>query len=143
QALADLQRVQPNVENAAAALKEAQLFKAVADEKTGRDAMRRLAKQIAPAQGKAETLRQAEREVAKIVADQKEIAAEAQKAAASEEFDSWLQAKLDAKQLDQRLAKQTREELRANKDLQRKFNDERTTQKAALADLENNQGDLA
>ncbi len=143
QALAEMQRVQPNVENAAEALKAAQLFKAVADEKTGRDTMRRLAKQIAPVQGKAETLRQAERELAKIVADQKEIAAEAQKAATSEEFDSWLQAKLDAKQLDARLAKQSREELRANKDLQRKFNEERTTQKAALADLENNQGDLA
>ena len=141
--LETIQKVQPSVDNASEALKNGQLFKAVGDEKVARDAMRKLAKEIAPPQDRAETLRTAQRELAKVIEDQKEIVKNAGKAAGEKDFDQWLDKKIAEKALDGRLAKQTREQLRKNQDLQRQFNEQKDVKANDLAALENNQGDLA
>jgi hypothetical protein len=69
-------QVQPRVDSAAEALKNGQLFKAVEDEKVARDAMRRLAREMAPPQDRAEALRTAQRELEKMIEEQKEVAGE-------------------------------------------------------------------
>ena len=76
QAAAAAKGVQPPISAATAALQQGQLFKAVAEEKTARDGLRRLAKQIAPPQSPAEALHAAERELGKMITEQKAIAAE-------------------------------------------------------------------
>ena len=74
------EKVQPGVDAAAGALAEAQLLKAVAEEKAARDALRRLAREVAPPQDKAAALREAERELGKLAEEQREIAANARHA---------------------------------------------------------------
>ena len=84
QAAATAKGVQPPLDAAAAALQQGQLFKAVGEEKTARDALRRLAKQIAPPQSPAEALRAAERELGKMIDEQKAIAAAVERDAAAD-----------------------------------------------------------
>jgi hypothetical protein len=74
--LAAINQVQPKVDTATDALKNGQLFKAVEDEKIARDAMRRLAREIAPPQDRVEALRAAQRELARMIDDQAEMAKE-------------------------------------------------------------------
>ena len=138
-----LQKVTPNAEGAAESLKQAQLFKAVAEEKVARDALRKLAREIAPAQDHSEALRAAERELAKLIEDQKEIAKDAVKAVGEKDFDRWLDQQMEKKQLDPKLAKLPREQLQQNKDLQKRFQDQRAGRLNELLPLEDKQGDLA
>src|SRR5581483_5716331 len=88
--LEGIQKVQPSVQSAAAALQEGQLFKAAGDEKLARDAMRRIARDIAPPPERSEALRAAEKELARAIEDQKEIAADTGKAAGEKDFEKWL-----------------------------------------------------
>ena len=141
--LAAVEKVQPNVDAAAAALKQGQLFKAVADEKTARDAMRKLAREIAPPQDRAEALRVAAKELAKMIEDQKEIAQKADKAAGEKDFDKWVDKRDAQGGLEPKQKKMTREQQRADKDLQRKFAEQKDGRKEELAALEDRQGDLA
>ena len=141
--LAAVEKVQPNVDAAAAALKQGQLFKAVTDEKTARDAMRKLAREIAPPQDRAQALRAAQKELAKMIEDQKEIAQKAQKAAGEKDFDKWVDQRAEQGGLEPRQKKMTREQQRADKDLQRKFAEQKDGRKDELAALEDTQGDLA
>ncbi len=141
--LAAVEKVQPNVEAAAAALKQGQLFKAVTDEKTARDAMRRLAREIAPPQDRAEALRAAQKELAKMVEDQKELVQKTEKAAGEKDFDKWVDKREAQGGLEPRQKKMTREQQRADKDLQRKFAEQKDGRKEELAALEDTQGDLA
>ena len=138
-----LQKVQPNAEAAADALKQAQLFKAVAEEKVTRDALRRLAREIAPPQDRADGLRAAEREVAKLIEEEKEIIKQTAKAVGEKDFDKWVDQQIEQKQIDAKLAKQPREALQKNKDLQRRFQDQRGGRPEDLGALEDKQADVA
>jgi len=139
-ALEAIQKVQPNVETAAAALKDGQLFKAVGDEKTARDAMRLLAKDIAPPPERSEVLRAAEKELAKAIEDQKEVAKDTAKAAGETDFDRFAE---EQKKLNPKLAKLTREQLRKDPHLQAQFSAQKNGQAEKLAEQENKQGELA
>jgi len=141
--LESIQKVLPNVENAAEALKNGQLFKAVGDEKMARDALRRLAKEIAPPQDRVEALRTAQRELTKAIEDQKEIAKESQKAAGEKDFDRWLDQQIAEKKVGGRLAKAPREQLRNNPALQQRFAAQQQGKADELPALENKQGDVA
>ena len=143
QGVGALQKLQPHAEAATAALQQAQLFKAVTEEKIARDALRKLARDIAPPQDHSEALRAAERELAKLIEDQKEIAKQAAQAVGEKDFDKWLDQQLEGKQVDQKLAKLPREELRQNKTLQKRFQEQRAGRPNELAPLEDKQGDLA
>ena len=133
-------KVQPNVERAAGALKDGQLFKAVGDEKNARDAMRQLAKDIAPPPERAEALRAAQKEVAKAIEDQKEIARDTAKAAGEKDFEKWLDEQQKA---NPRLAKMLREKLRSDARLQAQFKAQQNGKPEQLAEQENKQGELA
>lgn len=135
-----IQKVQPNVENAAAALKDGQLFKAVADEKSARDAMRQLAKDIAPPPERSEALRAAQKELAKAIEDQKEIAKETEKAVGEQDFDKWLEQQQKS---NPRLAKMTKEQLKKDAHLQKQFNAQKNGRPDQLMAQEQKQGELA
>ncbi|MEI9897996.1 MAG: hypothetical protein WDN28_30105 [Chthoniobacter sp.] len=140
QGMEAMQKVQPNVETAAAALKDGQLFKAVGDEKTARDAMRRLAKDIAPPPERPEALRAAEKELARAIEDQKEVAKDTAKAAGETDFDRFAE---EQKKLNPKLAKMTREQLRKDPHLQAQFNAQKNGRSEQLAEQENKQGEVA
>ena len=72
-ALESLAQVQPKADKAAESLKSGQLFKAVEDEKAARDGMRRLAREMAPPKDRVEALRTAQRELEKMIEDQKDM----------------------------------------------------------------------
>lgn len=133
-------KVQPNVEQAAAALKDGQLFKAVGDEKNARDAMRRLAKDIAPPPERTEALRAAAKEVAKAIEDQKEIAKDTAKAAGEKDFEKFLDEQQKA---NLKLAKVSREKLRSDAKLQAQFKAQQNGKAEQMAEQENKQGELA
>ena len=141
--LVAVEKVLPNVEAAAAALKQGQLFKAVTEEKTARDAMRKLAREIAPPQDRAEALRAAQKELAKMIEDQKDVVQKAEKAAGEKDFDKWLDKRAEQGALESKQKKMTREQQRADKDLQRKFAEQKDGRKDELVGLEDTQGDLA
>jgi len=138
--LAAMEKVQPAVESAAAALNGGQLFKAVSDEKTARDTMRQLAKDVAPPQERPEALRAAERELAKAIEDQTELVKNTQKAEGEKDFDRWLE---EEKKAYKWLAKTPLSDLQKNATLQRQFNLQKGGQPEELAGLEKKQGDLA
>ncbi|EDY20101.1 hypothetical protein CfE428DRAFT_2690 [Chthoniobacter flavus Ellin428] len=139
--LEDIQKVQPSVENAAGALKEGQLFKAVTDEKNARDAMRRLAKDIAPPPERSETLRKAQKELAKAIEDQKEIVKDTEKAAGGEQdFDKWLEQQ---KKANPRLAKTPLEKLKSDARLQKQFEAQKKGRPDMVAAQEQKQGEIA
>jgi hypothetical protein len=135
-----IQKVQPGVESAAAALKEGQLFKAAGDEKLARDAMRRIAKDIAPPPERSEALRAAQKELAKAIEDQKEIMADTEKAAGEKDFDRWLDQQQKA---NPKLAKIPREQLKKDARLQAQFKAQQTAHPEDVAAQENKQGELA
>ena len=54
------------------------------------NAMRRLAREIAPPQDRAEALRAAQKELAKMAEDQKELVQKTEKAAGEKDFDKWV-----------------------------------------------------
>lgn len=136
-------QLQPKVDNAAEALRNGQLFKAVEDEKIARDALRRLARELAPPQNRADALRAAQKELAKAIEDQQEIANDAAKAAGEQDFDRWLDRQIAGKNLDRRLQELPREQLRRNADLQRAFLAQKEGRADELVAAENKQGDLA
>ena len=138
--LESIQKVQPNVENAAAALKDGQLFKAVGDEKTARDAMRQLAREIAPPPERPEALRAAEKELAKAIEDQKDLASDTAKAAGEKDFERWLD---EQQKQNPRLAKVPREKLRADPKMQQQFYAQKNGQPDQVAALEAKQGEVA
>lgn len=134
-----LEKVQPKVENAAAALKAGQLFKAVGDEKMARDAMRQLAGEIAPPPERPEALRAAEKELAKAIEDQKDLAKDTAKAAGEKDFERWLD---EQQKENPRLAKVPREKLRKDPKMQQQFNAQKNGQPDQMATLEGKQGEL-
>ncbi|MEP6669747.1 MAG: hypothetical protein ABJF10_11375 [Chthoniobacter sp.] len=140
QGMEAIQKVQPNVDTAAAALKEGQLFKAVGDEKTARDAMRRLAKDIAPPLERSEALRAAQKELTKVIEDQKEVAKDTAKAAGETDFDRFAE---EQKKVNPKLARLTREQLRKDAHLQAQFNAQKNGRPDQLAEQENKQGEVA
>ncbi len=80
-----------STEAASNELQAGQIFKAVSDEKVARDSMRKLAREVAPAENSADALRQAERDLEKLSNEQRDIVTRAQKiqgapAGAAEEF---------------------------------------------------------
>ncbi|MEA3207255.1 MAG: hypothetical protein QOE70_312 [Chthoniobacter sp.] len=133
-------KVQPNVDAAAEALKNGQLFKAVGEEKIARDAMRKLARDVAPPQDKAETLRTAERELTRMIEEQKELVANTQKNVPQADFEKWLDQRIAA---DKALQKLPREQLRQSKEQQQRFKEQLQSKAEQLPALEAPQGDLA
>jgi len=138
--LETMARVLPAADSAATALEGGQLFKAVSDEKAARDAMRRLAKDVAPPQERPESLRAAERELAKAIEDQTELVKDTQKAEGEKDFDHWLE---EQRKTDRRLARTPLSDLRKSAALQQQFNKQRNGRPEELEGLEKKQGDLA
>jgi len=134
-----IQKVEPSVENAVAALKAGQLFKAVGNEKTARDAMRQLAREIAPPPERPEALRAAEKELAKAIEDQKDLTKDTTKAAGEKDFEHWLD---EQQKQDPKLAKVPREKLRREPKMQQQFNAQKNGQPEQVAALEGKQGEL-
>jgi hypothetical protein len=135
-----IQKVQPNVDNAATALKSGQLFKAVNSEKMARDSMRQLARDIAPPPERADTLRAAERELSRTIEDQKELVKDTAKAAGEKDLERWLDQQ---QQQNPRLAKVPREQLRQDPKLRQQFNAQRNGQPEEIPKMESKQGELA
>jgi hypothetical protein len=142
-----LQRVEPQSMNAAEALKSGQLFKAVSDEKTSRDELRKVARQLAPRERGAEALRQAEREVGRMIREQEQLAAETGKQKAEDDFEKWVADKIAEIDPNKTLAGQFRrmtpEQRRQSKELRDQFNGEQLAKGAQLAKLEDQQGEIA
>jgi hypothetical protein len=138
--LETLQKLQPSVDAASASLNGGQVFKAVDDEKTARDAMRRLARDVAPPRDRPESLRSAERDLAQAIEDQSALVQETQKAEGEQDFDHWLEAQ---RKLNPRLAKMPLGDLQKNPSIRQQFEAQRNGQPEALAGLEGKQGDLA
>ena len=142
-----LQRVEPVANSATDALKAGQVFKAVTDEKTSRDELRNVARQIAPRERGVEALRKAEREVAQMIRDQDLLVANTGKQKATQDFDKWLAEKIAEKDpnktLEGKFRKLTPEQMRASKPLREKFENENREKGAQLAKLEDQQGELA
>jgi hypothetical protein len=88
QAAADAQRVQPVADAAAAMLKEGQLYMAGGEEKTSRDALRRLARQTTPPLSPAEALHIAQRELGRMIAEETAIATQARDSPVQENLDA-------------------------------------------------------
>jgi len=138
--LEDIQKVQPSVENAAGALKDGQLFKAVTDEKSARDAMRQLAKDIAPPPERSETLRKAQKELAKAIEDQKDVVKDTEKAVGEQDFDKWLAQQRKA---NPKLAKMPLEKSKSDAHLQKQFEAQKKGHPDQVAAQEQKQGEIA
>ena len=142
-----LQRIEPIAEAAAESLKAGQLFKAAADEKTSREELRKVARQIAPRDRGPEALRKAEQEVAQVIADQKELAANTGQQRTQPNFDKWIDEKIAANDTNNALPSKFRNQpasaLRQNKELRERFDNEQREKAAQLAKLEDQQGELA
>jgi hypothetical protein len=142
-----LQKVEPQAMNAAEALKSGQLFKAVSDEKTSRDELRKVARQIAPRERGAEALRQAEQEVGRMIRDQEQLSAETGKQKADEDFNKWIadkMAEIDPnKTMEGKFRRMSPEERKQSKELRAKFDQEQLAKGAQLAKLEDQQGEIA
>ncbi len=136
-----IQKVQSNLETAAAALKDGQLFKAVGDEKIARDGMRRLAKDIAPPPERSEALRAVEKELAKAIEDQKEVAKDTTMAAGQMDFEAFAEEK---RKTNRRMAELTREQLLKDPHLRDQFNAQKNGgEPEELAAQEKRQGEIA
>lgn len=136
-------QLQPKVDSAAEALRDGQLFKAVENEKISRDGLRRLARELAPPQNRADALRTAQKELEKAIEDQRNVANDVAKAAGEQDFDRWLDKQIAGKTLDRRLQESPREQLRRNADLQRAFLAQKDGRADELVAAENKQGDFA
>ncbi len=138
-------KLEPTADAAADALKAGQVFKAVAEEKGLRDAMRKIAHDVAPPQNQTEALRQAERQLEKLENEQKEIAAAAAKTQMAPDFNQWLAQNVAAnaaKNGDKKFQRPV-DQLRADKALQNEFENQKREKGAELAGMEDGQGDLA
>ena len=139
-------QAEPAAEKAVESLKAAQLFKAAADEKATRDELRKIARQIAPREQGPEALRKAERELAEVIAEQRQMrnASAQQKMAA--DFDKWLAEKIAANDgvngLPQRLRNQPASALRADPEIRARFDTEQREKETQLRRLEDQQGEL-
>jgi hypothetical protein len=139
-AVADLQQAQSKVGNAAAALKEGQLFRAVAQEKEARDTLRAIARQVAPPQTESELLRAAAKELSRLVEEQSQIASEAEKA--NTDFAKWVDVMAKQNPADVRWQRPVAN-LRADEQLVKQFDAARRERIEQLPALENTQGDIA
>ncbi len=142
-----LQQVEPKTANAAEALKSGQIFKAVTDEKSSRDDLRKVARQIAPRERGAEALRAAEREVGRIVREQEQLAAETGKQKAEDNFEKWIGERIadidPNKTLPGKYRRMSPAERLQSKELREKFDSEQQTKGAQLARMEDQQGEIA
>ncbi len=96
-ALDKLKAVDSQLEQAAQDLKDNHLFKAVGNEKAARDAMRQLARELTPIKpNDADSLRQASHDVDEMIAQQKEMIAQTEKAnqPIPTDFEAWLKQAL-------------------------------------------------
>jgi hypothetical protein len=91
-----LERVEPVAASAADSLQAGQIFKAASDEKTSREELRKIARQIAPREQGPEALRKAERELAQVIEDQRQLKESTAQQRTQPDFDKWLAEKLDA-----------------------------------------------
>ncbi len=142
-----LQRMEPQAQNAAESLKAAQLFKAVTDEKSSRDELRKIARQLAPRERGPEALRRAEREVASMIRDQEDLKQDTGQQKAEEDFDKWIADKIAEidpnKTLEGKFRNMSPEERKKNPELRAKFEAEQQTKGAQLAKMEDQQGEIA
>ncbi len=140
-----VQKLQPSTDGATAALKEGQLFKAVTQEKATRDAMRKLAREVAPPTDAAEALRQATRDLEKIAGEQRDLAANIAKAQAPANFEQWLETKIaeNAGKGGERKFQHPIDQLRGEKKLHEEFENLQREKAGELASLDDPQGDLA
>ena len=132
-----IERVEPVVAAAAESLKAGQLFKAAADEKAGRDELRKVARQIAPREQGAEALRKAERELGEVIAEQRQLRDATAQQKAQPDLDKWIAEKLAANDrndaLPQRLRNQPASALRANPEMRNRFEKEQLEKAADFA----------
>ena len=142
-----LQRIEPVAESAAESLKAGQLFKAAADEKTSREELRKVARQIAPRERGPEALRKAEQDLAQLIADQQQLAANTAQQRTPPNFEKWLDEKIAANDTNNALPSKFRNQpasaLRKNAELRERFDNEQREKAAQLAKLEDQQGELA
>ena len=143
----ELERVEPVAATAADSLRAGQLFKAATDEKASRDDLRKVARQIAPREQGPEALRKAERELAEVIAEQRQIRDSTSQQRKQADFEKWLADKLAANDrndaLPQRLRNQPASALRQNAEVRSRFENEQRENGAQLAKLEDQQGELA
>jgi hypothetical protein len=139
-AVADLQQTQSKIASAAAALKEGQLFKAVAQEKEARDSLRAIARHVALPRTESELLRAAARDLSRLLEEQTQIAGEAAKA--SSDFSMWVDSMAKLNPIDGRW-RQPVARLRADEQLLKQFEAAKRERIEQLPALENTQGDVA
>ena len=143
----ELGRVEPVVATAAESLKAGQLFKAAMDEKSGRDELRKVARQIAPRDRGPEALRKAERELAEVIAEQRQMRDATSQQQKQADFDKWIADKLAANDrndaLPQRFRNQPASALRTNPEIRSRFENEQREKDAQFGKLEDQQGELA
>ncbi len=89
-----LEQIQPRAEQAEAALRAGQLFKAVADEKVNRDELRKISREIAPRERGPAALRQAERELADVIREQEQLMADTGRQRADTDFAKWIDERM-------------------------------------------------
>ena len=142
-----LQRIEPIAASAAESLKAGQLFKAATDEKASRDELRKVARQLAPREKGAEALRKAERELAEVIAEQRQMRDATAQQRKQADLDQWLADKLAANDrndaLPQRLRNQPASALRTNPEIRTRFEAEQREKETQLARMEDQQGELA
>ncbi len=142
-----LEKTEPVAEAAAQSLAARQLFKAATDEKTSRDELRRIARQIAPRDRGPEALRAAEREVGEIIAEQRQLREGTAQQRRQADFDKWLGEKIAAQDqngaLPQRFRGQPASALHDNPDIRARFENEQRQRDAQFAKMEDQQAELA
>lgn len=142
-----LHRVAPRAGQAEEALRAGQLFKAVAEEKVSRDELRKISRALAIRERGPAALRQAERDVAQLIADQDVLRAETAKQRADEDFAKWIAERMADIDPNRTLAgvyrHMTPEQRLQSPELRAEFDEEQRDKATQLAKLEDTQGELA
>ncbi len=148
QALAEMEKIVPSADRAAAALEEDQLDAAIGIEKQARDAMRRLARTLAPGDD-AEALAAAREQLQRMVEEQEDIVAATVEALPQTKEDFLQEALSDpnspaAKRLEARKANgKNLAQLLQDKKADQAYQDMTRRTKKALAVVEDRQDDMA
>ena len=142
-----LKKVEADAQNAVEQLKLGQIQPALGNEIASRDELRRVARAVAPRERGAEALRKAESELGKLIEEQTEVRNSTARHPVEKEFDKWIAERANstdpAKVLGKDFKGQTLEQLKANKDVAAKFNQETAQSSAVLGRIEDQQGELA
>lgn len=137
QAMAQLKKVEADTQAAAEKLKLGQLQPALENEIAGRDELRRVARAVAPWERGAEALRKAEAELGKLIEKQTEMRDSTARHSVEKDLDKWLAERMNAKDPAKL------EQLRADRNVVAKFEQENAQASAVLGRAQDEQGELA